>query len=175
MAKRYDWGPASNGDDSHAPGPEHGCCRRELPRSRGRKPICGRQLGVPDRRHVQPDLNDCCTCVAIGGSHQGTPRMNNQCRCLSRRVVISFLASTIAWPSSPTVPPFMSKQANLQKSLQFMLLSLFGNLRSAFAIGTACLNSLPQETSTAEQLANEILAAASCDTEMMKSKETVRH
>jgi hypothetical protein len=31
-----------------------------------------------------------------------------------------------------------------------------------------------QETSTAEQLANEILAAASCDPETMKSKEAVR-
>jgi hypothetical protein len=101
--------------------------------------------------------------------------MNNQCSCLSRRLVNAFLASTIAWPFSRAVPSFLSKQLNLQKSFQCLLLSLFGNLRSACAIGTACLNSLPQETSTTEQLANEILAAASCDTETMKSKETVRH
>jgi hypothetical protein len=36
------------------------------------------------------------------------------------------------------------------------------------------LNSLPQETGTAEQLANEILAAASCDAETIKSREAVR-
>ena len=36
--------------------------------------------------------------------------MNDQCRCLSRRVDISFLVSTIAWQFSLTVPPFMSKQ-----------------------------------------------------------------
>ena len=36
--------------------------------------------------------------------------MNNQCRCLSRQVDISFLVSTIAWQFSLTVPPFMSKK-----------------------------------------------------------------
>src|SRR5271165_1001938 len=108
MAKGYVWGPASYGDDSHAAGPEYGCCRRELPRSRGRKPLCGRELSVPDRRHGQSDLDDRCTSVAFGGSHQGTPPMNNQCRCVSRRLVNVFLASTIAWPFSPAVPPFMS-------------------------------------------------------------------
>jgi hypothetical protein len=100
--------------------------------------------------------------------------MNNQCRFLNRRLVNAFLVGTIAWSFSRAVPSFLSKQASVQKSFQWLLLSLFGNLRSACAIGTACLNSLPQETSTAEQLANEILAAASCDTETMKSKETVR-
>jgi len=36
--------------------------------------------------------------------------MNNQCRCLSRRVDVSLLVSTIAWQFSLMVPPFMSKQ-----------------------------------------------------------------
>ena len=98
--------------------------------------------------------------------------MNSQCRPLSRRLVNIFLASTIAWSFSRAVPSFLSKQAGVQKSFPCLLLSLFGNLRSACAIGTACLNYLPQETCTAEQLANEILAAASCDTEEQRDRET---
>jgi len=101
--------------------------------------------------------------------------MNDQSCCLSRRLVNVFLASAIAWPFSGAVPSPVLKRHNLQQPLQCMLLSLFGNLRSACAIGMACLNSLPHEQSTGQQLANEILAAASCDTETMKSKEAVRY
>jgi hypothetical protein len=90
MAQRYAWGPTSYGDDSHAAGPENGCCRPELPRSPGRKPLCGRLLGIPHRGDVQSDADDCRTCVAIGGSRQGTSRMNNQCRCLNRGLVNAF-------------------------------------------------------------------------------------
>jgi len=39
----------------------------------------------------------------------------------------------------------------------------------------ACLNLLPHEQNTRQQLTNEILAAALCDTETMKSKEAVRY
>jgi hypothetical protein len=52
-----------------------------------------------------------------------------------------------------------------------MLRSLFG---SAPALGTACLNSLPSEKSSLQQLASEVLAATSCDVEAMKSKALVR-
>jgi hypothetical protein len=64
--------------------------------------------------------------------------MNNQCRCLSLRLVNAFLASTIAWLFSRAVPSVLSKQANVQKSFQCLILSLFGNIRSACAIGRAC-------------------------------------
>ena len=35
----------------------------------------------------------CRACVAFGGSHQGTPPMNNRCCCLSVRLANAFLAT----------------------------------------------------------------------------------
>jgi hypothetical protein len=97
--------------------------------------------------------------------------MNNQCPCLDRRFVNGILASITAWPFG-VIPLLSSEQANGQYSFRYLLLSLFGDLKSASAIGSACLNYLP--TSTAEQLANEILAIASCDAEAMKNREALR-
>ena len=60
------------------------------------------------------------------------------------------------------------------ESLQHILLSLFENPRSAYAIGTACLKSLPANESSIQQLTNAIIAAAGCDIETMKTKQAVR-
>jgi hypothetical protein len=98
--------------------------------------------------------------------------VSDQSHCLSRRLVNAFLASAVVWPISGAVPSLALKQPSLQESMQCVLLSLFG---SAHAIGAACLNSLPQEQRRGQQLASEILVAASCDTETVNSKEVVRH
>ena len=97
--------------------------------------------------------------------------MNNDCRCLNRRLVNAILASTIAWRA---VPSFLSERPDVQHSFRYLLLSLFGDLPSACAIGAACLRSLPPETSTAEQHENEILASVSLDAETMKNREALR-
>ena len=101
-----------------------GCRRRELPRSRRIKPICGRQFGVPDQRRVQSNLDDCCIGVAISGSHQGTPPMNDQPRRLDRRFVNMFLADAIAWAVSGTIPLLVSKKNNLISRIPAALASV---------------------------------------------------
>ena len=97
--------------------------------------------------------------------------MTDQSRCLSRRVVVGFLASAAAWP---VVPPMGSLQPNLPTSLQCMLLSLFGNLRGVCKIGVACLNSLPRGESTLQWLTKEVSAVTLGNIETIKSKDEMK-
>ena len=100
--------------------------------------------------------------------------MNNRPRLLDRRFVNALLAGAVAWPVSGTVPLLVSKQHDLQESLQHLLLSIFVNFRSGCALGAACLKSLPDGERTGRQLSNKIIAQALCDAETTKSKEAVR-
>jgi hypothetical protein len=100
--------------------------------------------------------------------------MNDQSRFLNRRLVIGLWASAIAWSFGGPFPSLVSKRPNLPISLRPLLLSLFGNLQSACAIGAACSNSLRHEDVTEQQLTKKIFAAASCGTEAIKGKEATR-
>ena len=101
--------------------------------------------------------------------------MTDRLRLLSRRSVNAFLAGAAVWPCNMAALQLAPNQADHPKSLQYMLISLFENPRSAYAIGTACLKSLPPNQCSLQQLTNAILAAAECDTETMKTKQAVRH
>jgi hypothetical protein len=61
--------------------------------------------------------------------------MNYRPRLLDRRFVNALLAGAVAWPVSATVPLLVSKQHDLQESLQHLLLSIFVNFRSGCAYG----------------------------------------
>jgi hypothetical protein len=98
--------------------------------------------------------------------------MTDYPRRLSRRSVSAFLASAVVWPCSGAAS---QPALNHPKSSRHMLLSLFGNPSSAYAIGAACLKSLPPNQSSPQQLTKAILAAAACDTETMKTKQAVGH
>ena len=100
--------------------------------------------------------------------------MNYRPRLLDRRFVNALLAGAVAWPVSGTVPLLVSKQHDLQDSLQHLLQSIFASFRGGCALGTACLKSLPNGENTGRQLSNKIIAQALCDAETMKSKEAVR-
>ena len=69
--------------------------------------------------------------------------MTDHLRHLSRRSVNAFLAGAAAWPCNMAALQLAPNQPDHPKSLHHILLSLFENPRSAYAIGTACLKSLP--------------------------------
>jgi hypothetical protein len=100
--------------------------------------------------------------------------MNKRPRPLTRRSVNALLAGAIAWPASGTVPVLVPKQPDPQGSLQRLLASMFRSRRGQYAIGRACLNSLPKEENTEREIWNKILADALCETETIKSKEALR-
>jgi hypothetical protein len=100
--------------------------------------------------------------------------MNNRTRPFTRRFVNALLAIALAWPASGTVPSLMPKQADPQDPLQRLLMSIFRSRRSACAIGRACLNSLPKEEKAGCNIWNKIFADALCETEPIKSRETMR-
>jgi hypothetical protein len=101
--------------------------------------------------------------------------MTDQLCHLSRRSVNVFLAGAAAWSCYGAALPLAPNELGVQRSLQHILLSLFENPRSAYAIGTACLKSLPPNQSSLQQLTNAILTAAECDTKTMKTKQAVRY
>ena len=101
--------------------------------------------------------------------------MKDHPRHLSRRSVNAFLAGAAAWPCKVAALQLAPNQPAHPKSLHYIFLSLFENLRSAYAIGTACLKSLPPNQCSLQQLTNAILAAAECDTETVKAKQALRH
>jgi len=94
---------------------------------------------------------------------------------LSRRSVTASLAGAAVWPCNEAVSQLALKQPDHPTSLQHTLLSLFENPRSAYAIGAACLKSLPRNQSSLQQLTNAIVAASACDTEPMTTTQAVRH
>jgi hypothetical protein len=100
--------------------------------------------------------------------------MTDHLRHLSRRSVNAFLAGAAVWPCNMAALQLAANKPDPPKSLQHILLSLFENPRSAYAIGTACLKSLPPNQSSLQQLTNTFLAAAECDTGTMKTKQAVR-
>ena len=95
-------------------------------------------------------------------------------RDFSRRSVNALLAGAATWPCYGAAVQLAPNQLGDPKSLQHILLSLFENPRSSYAIGAACLRSLPPNQSSLEQLTNAIITAAECDPETMKSKQAVR-
>ena len=101
--------------------------------------------------------------------------MTDHPRSLSRRSVNAFLASAVVWPCNKALSRLTPHQADDPRSLQHMLLSLFGNPRRAYAIGVACLKAFPPDQICAQQLSNAILARSACDGEAMKSQHTLRH
>lgn len=95
-------------------------------------------------------------------------------RYMSRRSVNAFLTSAAAWLCGGAVLPLTPNQPNCAESRQQILVSLFENPRSACAIGTACLKSLPSNGISPQRLTNAILVAAECDAEAMRSKQALR-
>ena len=53
-------------------------------------------------------------------------------------------------------------------------MGVFESPRNAYAIGSACLRSLPSNGNSAEQLTNEILVAAEIDFQAPKSTRVIR-
>jgi hypothetical protein len=100
--------------------------------------------------------------------------MTNHPRNLSRRSINAFLAGAAAWLCNGATLLSAPNQPDYAKSLPHILLSLFENPRSAYAIGTACLKSLPPNQSSPQQLTNAIIAAAESDTEAMTTKQAIR-
>ena len=100
--------------------------------------------------------------------------MNNRCRYLSLRLVNAFLASTIAWSFSRALPWVLSKHANVQKSFEYLASLSVWKSPEHMCDRDGMLEFFAPRDETAEQLPNEILVAASCDPETMKSKEAVR-
>jgi hypothetical protein len=92
---------------------------------------------------------------------------------LSRRSVNAFLASAVVWPCNRAGSQLAPNQPE-PLTPQHMLLSLFGNPRSASEIGAACLKSLPPDQNSRQQLTNTILGAAGCDIETMKARQAVK-
>ncbi len=95
-------------------------------------------------------------------------------RCWSRRSVNMLLAGAAAWSCDGTAWQLPSSQFSDQKSLQLILLSLFENCRSAYAIGLACLKALPPNPSALQQLVNVMIASADCTAGVTKTKDVVR-
>lgn len=99
--------------------------------------------------------------------------MNDRARPLTRRLVNALLAGAIAWPANRVVRLLVQEELDFHAP-RYLLLSIFRNRRSACAIGTACLKSLPDNESTGQQIWDKIVATAFCETETMRSKEAVR-
>jgi hypothetical protein len=100
--------------------------------------------------------------------------MTDQPRQLSRRSINAVLTGAAAWLCNGAALPLTPTQPDYANSSQRILVSLFENPRSAYAIGAACLKSLPPNGSSPQQLTNAILVAAEFGTETMTNKQAVR-
>jgi len=91
---------------------------------------------------------------------------------ISRRSANALLAGALAWPCLGVGTQQISSHCT--KVAQDALISIFENSRSASEIGSMCLKSVMVGARTTEDLANAIIVATECDTEALKSMQTLR-
>lgn len=101
--------------------------------------------------------------------------MTDLSRHYSRRSLNALLGGAAAWSWNGALLPLTLTPPRDWNSLQYILLSLFENLRSAYAIGAACLKALPPSDSALQQLTNTIVASVERNAEVMSTRQAVRH
>ena len=95
--------------------------------------------------------------------------MTGNSRHLSRRSINALIAGAAAWPCSGAASPILSTM-----TIKRLLLSILEKPGSAYAIGSAYLESLPPHARAADHLTNAIVCAAGCDAGTMRSTEVLR-
>ena len=95
-------------------------------------------------------------------------------RHLSRRAFNASLAGTAVLPCTGAASQIAANGFDQQKLWLDILMRVFEFPRNAYAIGNACLRTLPPKGNSAEQLANAILVAAEIDSQAAKTTQAIR-